>query len=157
MFIDPWHASDQYMSEDFKRAARHRTRTHSPPRYYFIDFGISHKYEASNTNPLDEPIFGGVKEVLEFKEDNYQPRNPFPTDVRYLGHTVQETFLHRYSGVKFLSGLVSDMMHSDPAQSPNMDEVLSRFQVLLQGFSNWKLRSLVAHDEERSLLNFLAH
>ncbi|KAG1755326.1 hypothetical protein EDD22DRAFT_1044681 [Suillus occidentalis] len=157
MFIDPWHASDQYMSEDFKRAARHRTRTRSPPRYYYIDFGISHKYEASNINPLKEPIFGGDKEVPEFKEDNYQPRNPFPTDVWYLGHAIQKTFLHRYSGMEFLSGLVSDMMHSDPAQRPNMDEVFSRFQVLRQDFSNWKLRSQVAHDEKRSLFNFLAH
>jgi hypothetical protein len=49
------------------------------------------------------------------------------------------------------------MMHSDPAQRPNMDEVFSRFQVIRQGFSNWKLRSRVAHDEERSTFYFLAH
>jgi hypothetical protein len=93
MFIDAWHPSDHYMSEDYKRVARHRTRTQSPPRYYYIDFGISRKYEASNTNPLELPIFGGDKEVPEFKEDNYKPRNPFPTDVWYLGHAIQEIFL----------------------------------------------------------------
>jgi hypothetical protein len=101
MFIDPWHASDQYMSEDFKRAARHRTRTYSPPRYYYIDFGISRKYEASNTNPLEAPIFGGDKEVPEFKEDNYRPRNPFPTDVWYLGHAIQEIFLQVKCNINF--------------------------------------------------------
>jgi hypothetical protein len=102
MFIDPWHASDQYMSEDYKRVARHRSRTKSPPRYYYIDFGISRQYEASNTNPLEEPIFGGDKEVPEFNEDNFKPRNPFPTDVWYLGHAIQETFLE----VKCISGLL---------------------------------------------------
>lgn len=93
MFIDAWHPSEQYMSEDLKRAARHRTRTQSPPRYYYIDFGISRKYEESNTNPLEVPIFGGDKDVPEFEEDNFKPRNPFPTDVWYLGHAIQETFL----------------------------------------------------------------
>jgi serine/threonine protein kinase len=157
MFIDAWHPSEQYMSEDLKRPARHRTRTLSPPRYYYIDFGISRKYEASNTNPLEDPIFGGDKDVPEFKEDNFKPRNPFPTDIWYLGHAIQETFLDRYSGVEFLSSLVSDMMHSDPAQRPNMDEVFSRFQVLRQGFSKWKLRSRVAHEDDNSLFDFLAH
>ncbi|KAG2076601.1 hypothetical protein BDR04DRAFT_1125659 [Suillus decipiens] len=157
MFKDAWHPSEQFMSEDLKRPARHRTRTQSPPRYYYIDFGISRKYEASNTNPLEDPIFGGDKEVPEFKEDNFKPRNPFPTDVWYLGHAIQETFLDHYTGVEFLSSLVSDMMHSDPAQRPNMDEIFSRFQVLRQGFSSWKLRSRVTHDEERSVFHFLAH
>lgn len=157
MFIDAWHASDQYMSEDYKRVARHRARTKSPPRYYYIDFGISRQYEASNADPLEEPIFGGDKEVPEFNEDNFKPRNPFPTDVWYLGHAIQETFLDHYSGVEFLNSLVSDMMHSDPAQRPNMDDVFSRFQIIRQGFSNWKLRSRVAHDEERSVFDFLAH
>jgi hypothetical protein len=157
MFIDAWHPSDQYMSEDFKRVARHRTRTQSPPRYYYIDFGISRKYDASNTNPLEIPIYGGDKGVPEFVEAYTKPWNPFPTDIWYLGHAIQETFLDSYSGVEFLNGLVSDMMHSDPAQRPNMDEIFSRFRVLRQGFSNWKLRSRVAHTEERSVLDFLAH
>ncbi|KAG1801886.1 uncharacterized protein BJ212DRAFT_1571223 [Suillus subaureus] len=149
MSIDAWHPSDQYMSEDYKRVARHRTRTQSPPRYYYIDFGISRKYEASNTNPLEVPIFGGDKEVPEFKEDNYKPRNPFQLTF--------EIFLDHYSGVEFLSDLLSDMMHLDPAQRPNMDEVFSRFQVLRQGISKWKLRSRVAHHDDSSLFDLLAH
>ncbi|KAG2110348.1 uncharacterized protein F5147DRAFT_690259 [Suillus discolor] len=157
MFIDAWHPSDQYMSEDFKRPARHRTRTQSPPRYYYIDFGISRKYDASNTNPLEIPIYGGDKGVPEFAEAYTKPWNPFPTDVWYLGHAIQETFLDCYLGVDFLRGLVTDMMHSDPTQRPNMDDVFSRFQVLRQGLSNWKLRSRVAHDDERSLFDLLAH
>jgi len=63
----------------------------------------------------------------------------------------------RYSGAEFLTSLVSDMMHEDPAQRPNMDEVVSRFKVLRQGLSAWKLRSRVAHVDERSLLDFVAH
>lgn len=157
MFIDAWHPSDQYMSEDFKHAARHRTRTQSPPRYYYIDFGISRKYDASNTSPLEIPIYGGDKGVPEFAEDYNKHWNPFPTDVWYLGHAIQETFLDCYSGVEFLGDLVSDMMKSDPAQRPNMDDVFSRFQVLRQGLSNWKLRSRVAHHDEGSLFDLLAH
>ncbi|KAG1907625.1 uncharacterized protein F5891DRAFT_996267 [Suillus fuscotomentosus] len=157
MYTDAWHPSEQYMSEDFKRPARHRTRTQCPPRYYYIDFGISRKYDASNTNPLEIPIYGGDKGVPEFAEAYTKPWNPFPTDVWYLGHAIQETFLDRYLGVEFLRSLATDMMHSDPTQRPNMDEVFSRFQVLRQGLSKWKLRSRVAHDDERSLFDFLVH
>ncbi|KAG1831342.1 hypothetical protein EV424DRAFT_1470080 [Suillus variegatus] len=157
MFIDAWHPSDNYMSENYKHVARHHTRTQSPPQYYYIDFGISRKYEASNTNPLEEPIFGGDKEVPEFKEDNYKPRNPFLTDVWYLGHAIQQMFIEHYSGVEFLSDLLSDMMHSDPAQRPNIDEVFSRFRVLHQGISKWKLRSRVAHHDDDSLFDLIAH
>jgi hypothetical protein len=42
--------------------------------------------------------------------------------------------------------LATDMMHSDPAQHPGMDDVFTRLQVLRQGLSKWKLRSRVAHD-----------
>jgi hypothetical protein len=99
--IDAWRPSEQFMSEDLRRPARHRTRMQSPPRYYYIDFGISCKYEAPNTNPLEDPIFGGDEEVPEFKEDNFNPRNSFPTDV-WLGRAIQETFLD----VKCNSGLL---------------------------------------------------
>lgn len=52
MFIDAWHPSEQFMLEDFRRPARHRTCMQLPPQYYYIDFGIFCKYEAPNTNPL---------------------------------------------------------------------------------------------------------
>ena len=107
MFLDAWHPNDEYMSEDLTHPARHRTRTQSPPRYYYIDFGISRKYDASNTNPLEEPIFGGDKEVPEFKKDYNRPWNPFPTDVWYLGHAIQEMFLEVRCNSVLLSFVLS--------------------------------------------------
>ena len=166
MFIDAWHPIDESMSEDLTQPARHRTRTQSrsPPRYYFVDFGI----------PLENPLFGEEKDVPGFEEDSTKRWDPFATDVWCLGHAIQDIFLNvrcssslspiklivirqRYSGVKFLNGLVSDMMHTDPAQRPNMDVIVSRFKDLRRSLSAWKLRSQVVYVDKRYLFEFIPH
>ncbi|KAG2087361.1 uncharacterized protein F5147DRAFT_748530 [Suillus discolor] len=129
------------MSKDFKSVARHCARMQSPPRYHYIDFGISRKYDASWKPPY------------MFVEDYTKPWNPFPTDIWSWVYMPSKTFFNVsvYSGVEFLTGLVSDMMHSDPAQRPNMDDIFSRLQILRQVLRKLKLRSQVAHNGEISL------
>ncbi len=73
--------------------ARHFTRTERPPKYFFIDFGISRKYEASDTAPIDDIIRGGDKSPPEFRNPTGRC-NPFPTDVYYLGNTIRTYFLN---------------------------------------------------------------
>jgi len=65
--------------------------------------------------------------------------------------------IEHYSGVKFLNGLVSDMMHTDPARRPNMDVVVSRFKDLRRSLSAWKLRSKVVYVDKRCLFEFIPH
>ncbi|OAX41225.1 hypothetical protein K503DRAFT_848502 [Rhizopogon vinicolor AM-OR11-026] len=131
------------MSHDFKRPARHHTRTQSPSRYSYIDFDISRKYEA---------------------EDYSKPWNPFPPDVWYLGHTTRETSIEAveqynitFHALILTKQRYSNMMHTDPAQRPNMDDVFSRFRILRQGLGNSDLRSRVAHLSGASLFDFIAH
>ena len=91
LYIDPFHPVDHYMKRDFSGYARFKTRTERPPKYYFIDFGLSRRYD-SISNALDLPVWGGDKQVPEF--ENYDcPYNPFPTDVFYIGHAIKEDFL----------------------------------------------------------------
>ena len=37
--------------------------------------------------------------------------------------------------------LIDDMVQDDPAKRPNMNEVIERFEEIVQGLSQWKLRS----------------
>ena len=69
------------------------TRTARPVRYYYTDFGLSRRYDSNDTNPSEVPILGGDKTVPEFQEDPYTPRNPFHTDVYYLGNLIRCDFL----------------------------------------------------------------
>ncbi|KAJ7782485.1 hypothetical protein DFH07DRAFT_935583 [Mycena maculata] len=77
--------------------AKFLTRTHRPPKYYLIDFGISHKYETRDPPPLEQPILEGDKSVPEFRftEDGNPPDDcdPFPTDVHYLGNMIRVDFI----------------------------------------------------------------
>ena len=77
------------------------SRTEHPVRYYYIDFGLSRKYDASETNPLEAPIIGGDRTVPEFQKDDGRPCNPFPTDIYYLGNMIREDFMQ----VCFISAL----------------------------------------------------
>ena len=80
------------MRPDFSGRAKYLTRTEQPPKYYFIDFGISCRYDSKDGPPLELPIWGGDKTVPEFHRSD-EATNPFPTDVYYLGNMIKEHFL----------------------------------------------------------------
>ncbi|KAH7906825.1 hypothetical protein BJ138DRAFT_1071218 [Hygrophoropsis aurantiaca] len=153
LYIDAFHPCQPDRKRDFTGDARHYTRTQRPPKYYFIDFGISRRYERSNTKPLEYPIWGGDKTVPEFQKSN-EPMDPFPTDVYYLGNLIRVDFIQRKAGFEFMQGLVADMVQDDPTKRPTMDEVVPRFESIYKGLSSWKLRSRVFKKNESSLSGF---
>lgn len=81
------------MAADFKGPAKHGTRTDHPVRYYFIDFGISRRYNPDDGPFREPPIPGGDKSVPEFRDWNGQLLDPFSTDVYYLGNMLQNAVL----------------------------------------------------------------
>ncbi|KAG2074002.1 hypothetical protein BDR04DRAFT_1140861 [Suillus decipiens] len=161
MYRHPFHPCRPAKRLDMKGPAKHRSRTECPPRYLFIDFGISRRYHASQNAPLEPPIWGGYKGVPEFQTSN-EPCNPFPTDVWYLGFALQQQLLNVYRGLGFMEPLISDMTQTDPTRRPTMDEVMSRFVPTYNALSPWKLRSRAVMKEEwiimrpfRSLFHWL--
>ena len=88
-----FHPQRSRMSRDFKHFVSPRSRTAHPVKYYITDFGLSSRYSAEETNPLEVPIMGGDRSVPEFRHDKTTPRNPFPTDVYYAGNLVRTSFL----------------------------------------------------------------
>ena len=91
MFPDGYYPipMDPVMRPDFKKRAKYLTRTERPPKYYFIDFGITRRYNTEDGSPLELPVWGGDKTVPEFQRSN-EARNPFPTDIYYLGNVIKE-------------------------------------------------------------------
>ncbi|EGO25686.1 hypothetical protein SERLADRAFT_415165 [Serpula lacrymans var. lacrymans S7.9] len=150
LYIDPYHPQDLDMRRDFSGKARYFTRTERPPRYFFIDFGISRRYAADNNAPLEYPIWGGDKTVPEFQKAD-DACNPFPTDIYYLGNMIRENFLLKKRGLEFMLPLVKDMVQDDPVKRPTMDEVVARFNEILKELSSWKLRSRVIYKEDGNI------
>ncbi|KAH7907078.1 hypothetical protein BJ138DRAFT_1015103 [Hygrophoropsis aurantiaca] len=156
LYKEPFHPFRLEWRRDLSGYAKHYTRTRCRPKYYFIDFGISRRYDLSDTSPLELPILGGDKTVPEF-QDSIEPRNPFPTDIYYIGNFLREDFIQVYllsticgdadieiEGFGFLEGLVADMVQDDPSKRPTIDEVVSRFDAICKGLSGRKLHSRVA-------------
>jgi hypothetical protein len=152
MYPDGWHPCLTYRNRDATENAKHYTRTERPPKYYFIDFGISRRYNPKDGPPLEDPIFGGDKTVPEF-QTSIAPCNPFPTDVYYLGNMIRLDFIKDKIGFNFMNDLVNDMVQDDPAKRPSMDEVVRRFEDIRQRLSGYKLRSRVARRKDGTLKN----
>ena len=94
MYKDPWHPIVTIKTRDYSRLVKHYSRTEKPPKYHFIDFGLSRKYNPDDGPPMELPVFGGDKSVPEFQDDGYdKPADPFRTDIYYLGSVIRETFL----------------------------------------------------------------
>ncbi|KAG2361538.1 hypothetical protein BDR07DRAFT_1610104 [Suillus spraguei] len=153
LYPEPYHPAQPHMKRDFSGYVNHLTRTQRPPKYYLIDFGLSRRYDATEKNPLEYPIFGGDKTVPEFQKNIDVPMNPFPTDVYYLGNVIREQFLCARSGLEFLKPLVDDMVQDNPSGRPTMEAIVKRFDSIRQTLSTWKLRSRVISVEDGVLEN----
>ena len=76
-------------NRNFKGTAKAYTRTQRPPRYYFIDFGLSRQYLSRDA--IDEPLQGEDKSAPEHRSK--RRRNPFHTDIYYIGNLVRQEFM----------------------------------------------------------------
>lgn len=147
LFPRMYHPQREKRNVDFKGQAKYYTRTACPTKYYFIDFGLSRRYNPANGPPREYPIRGGDRTVPEFR-DLEEPCDPFPTDIYYIGNMIREDFLQTFRGLDFMTSLVSDMVQDDPTQRPVISEVAKRFEVQSSTLGFFKLRSrLVRRDE----------
>ncbi|KAJ7100959.1 hypothetical protein B0H15DRAFT_899862 [Mycena belliarum] len=161
------HPQFRERSEDLLKPAKHLTRTQAPPRYIIIDFGISVQFQPEESPRHAIPIKGGDDTVPEFEGSGADfPRDPFPTDVYFLGNLIRQEFLDDHAhgpltfgahfgreGFEFMRPLVSDMIRVNPEERPTMDEVVARFETIVAGLSTWKLRSRARGKEEYTILS----
>ncbi|OBZ70643.1 hypothetical protein A0H81_09385 [Grifola frondosa] len=133
----------QFMHEHHNRtltgAAKQRSRAAAPTKYLYIDFGLSRRYSPEENNPLAVPILGGDRTVPEFQDDELTPRNPFHTDIYYIGNLIREDFLDKYSNLEFMRPLVDVMVTKDAGARPKIDKVVVQFDEIQWGLKYWKL------------------
>ncbi|OBZ70648.1 hypothetical protein A0H81_09376 [Grifola frondosa] len=156
MYPRSFHPSAETMKPDLTGKAKHYSRTERPTKYYYIDFGLSRKYDPENRSPVELPIEGGDKTVPEFQNEGYdKPWNPFRTDIYYIGNLIRTSFLQRYKGLEFMYALINDMVQADPEKRPTIDEVMTRFEGIYQSLSYWKLRSRLAKRHEFTVVRLV--
>ncbi|KAJ7461288.1 kinase-like domain-containing protein [Mycena galericulata] len=142
---EPFHPIRPNKKRDFSASAVYLSRTQHPVKYYLIDFGMSVKYGPEDRR-LERSVFGADKTVPEFQRRDAPNCDPFPVDVYCIGNLIRTSFTER--GLEFMEPLVADMVNSDPALRPTMDEVVNRFEEIVARLSSWKLRSRVVHEKD---------
>lgn len=93
LYPDLYHPAKIDRSHDLSGPARHFTRTQRPPRYFFVDFGISRRYPPGQRPAREDIILPGDKSVPEHQGDA-EECDPFPTDIYLLGNMIRERFLN---------------------------------------------------------------
>ena len=152
MFVGGWHPMQRYMKRDFSGEATYYPRTKRPPKYYYIDFGISRRYDSSVEEPLEVVIEGGDKTVPEH-QPGCPPQNPFRTDIYCVANAIRQRLLIETHGLEFLAPLIADMTKAEPKERPSADEVVERFNKLTRDLSSWKLRSRVVYTADGAITN----
>ncbi|KAH9839152.1 uncharacterized protein C8Q71DRAFT_846812 [Rhodofomes roseus] len=156
-----WHPLVPSFTRDFSGLSSHCSRrAERAPRYFYIDFGLSRKYNPADGPPQELPVFGGDRTVPEFQDDGYDvPADPFRTDIYYLGNLMRTTFLKAYRGLEIMEQLVADMVQSDPQKRRTITEVETRFIELSRKLSWWKLRARLVYKDktafERAMLSMV--
>lgn len=95
LYPEPWHPVEPKMKADWSGPAKPLSRKDHPVRYYFIDFGLSDRFDLTKDRPLVMPVeAGGLQVPPEFEGSGIEKKHdPFPTDVWYIGNLIREEYL----------------------------------------------------------------
>ena len=101
LLSDVPHPNDLHRSYDFQHKVKARTRTEHPPKYYYIDFGLSDKFDPGEPHTARFNI-GGDKSVPEYADlSGTGMFNPFYADIYTLGNLVREHFIQVIGVIAF--------------------------------------------------------
>ena len=109
LFPHLFHFARPSETQDMKGPARSYTRTRHPVKYFFIDFGLSRRFDPAAGPPRSRPVWGGDRSVPEFHK-SLEPCDPFPTDIYYVGNVVRTILLQVRSGFLRLDRSVSHLV-----------------------------------------------
>jgi len=148
LFPDGFHGAfnwDPYRERLDKRYRR-RTRLEVPVKYYYIDFGSSVMFPSREARRRVTSSWA-VWKVPEIGSNEDQMHDLFKADVYTLGLTLLDEIRQR-KGLEFLLPALAPMISEDPNQRPDMSEVKTAVQSLLEGLSPRTLRGRVGWKKE---------
>lgn len=102
LFPDGWHPRNLEKNREYTGPSKQSyTRTQKPPRYLWIDFGLSAHFKDPAKPPHYVAAHGTDKTAPEFQRpmDNPSAYDPFATDIYYLGNLVRSYFLEVSSSI----------------------------------------------------------
>ncbi|KAK0188125.1 hypothetical protein F5146DRAFT_742893 [Armillaria mellea] len=166
---ESFHPQEQDMKYDFSARAHHSSRTENPPKYYFIDFGLSMHYKPGELPATICVVLGADKSVPEFIADKNQQtpkHDPFAVDVYYLGNAfraflrrgvaanykIREKMLRGMRGFEFMEPLIVAMTEPNPVKRIKVHEAVKRLVDIEKGLSAMTLRSRVVYNSEFTIL-----
>ena len=94
IYPEMYHPVRSNRNRSFTGPAKHSRRSVHPVKYYFIDFGLSHRFKSREARRWMLPQGGGDRTVPEYKNGDDVPHDPFPTDIYCLGNLIRERFLN---------------------------------------------------------------
>ncbi|KAI9451008.1 kinase-like domain-containing protein [Lactarius psammicola] len=151
MYPNGFHPVKIDRNRNFKGTAKAYTRTQRPPRYYFIDFGLSRQYPSQDAT--DEPLRGGDKSAPEHRSG--RRCNPFHTDIYYIGNLIRQEFVMKCNGFEFMEDLIASMTRDNPAERPPIEEVLQEFSRIRASLKKRKLRSAIESKNAPKVLGII--
>ncbi|OCB92243.1 hypothetical protein A7U60_g350 [Sanghuangporus baumii] len=137
MYLEGFHPVLQSKSRSWKEPAKFRSRSNSRgAKYYFIDFGLSTRFEGTKEGRL---VTGRICQDHVPELLDWIPYDPFAIDIYLLEDVYRRNFLEKYSNVQFLRFLVESMTRKDPSQRPKADEALRQLEKLVSQRSEFSL------------------
>ncbi|KAJ3881233.1 hypothetical protein F5051DRAFT_322211 [Lentinula edodes] len=136
MYPEGWNSLDPWQARDDPSCPAKRTgfRMQFWPKYYLIDFGLSHMYSSKSTiPPLERILRGGDKSAPEHAP-KYKSANPFSTDIYYIGNLIRQKFTEVFycKQFDFLKPLVDSMVQDDPVKRPTIDDVVVQLDTVVR-------------------------
>ncbi|KAL5530915.1 hypothetical protein ACEPAG_3791 [Sanghuangporus baumii] len=129
MFPEGFHPIRQIMDRNSTRLAKYKSRTSSPgTKYYFIDFGLSTRFDETDGERL---VTGRRCQVQVPELSDKVPYDPFAVDIYLLGDVYMKNFIEKYSNVQFLKSLVQSMTRKDSSKRCKVDDALQLVAKLL--------------------------
>ncbi|KAF9485466.1 hypothetical protein BDN70DRAFT_903039 [Pholiota conissans] len=127
------------------------TRTQRPPKYYWIDFGLSVRFHENDASPRVTGLRANDQSAPELRGDDLrQQHDPFPTDIYYLGNLVRTYFteghpdyhsITKKMGFEFMQPLVEVMVQENPAKRPTIEQCVVLLEEIVRSQSSCTLRS----------------
>ncbi|KAI0794646.1 hypothetical protein C8Q74DRAFT_1215883 [Fomes fomentarius] len=119
-------------------------RIDHPVRYFYIDFGISHRF-AETSKPMLLGRKGRNQQVPELSAT--VPYDAFKVDVYALGDVFAKEFVDKFYGLDKLRPLVDAMKQSNPSERVSAKDALAKFRDIrvkdlsgISGYLRWRLR-----------------
>ncbi|KAI0334855.1 hypothetical protein GY45DRAFT_1242123 [Cubamyces sp. BRFM 1775] len=137
LFPRGFHPVAQTALPDAVTSAPVLSRSAARVHYYFIDFGISTRFDPKSSSPrLVTGKDGLDQEPPELSKTI--PYDPFKLDVFLIGNLVRSRIQAKYTNLTVLEPLIAQMVHPDPAQRPTAAEAYRRFQAIRRKIPTFK-------------------